>query len=107
MSEDSSTRPLPGVKRPVAVQRTGVVDSISGPKTVRIVLRTLVRHSLYGKYLRRRSTLMAHDPKQEARIGDTVEVAQCRPISKRKFWRVVRVVRRSDAAPAVEQGAQE
>jgi small subunit ribosomal protein S17 len=94
--ETTTSRPAQS-PRPEAVKRTGVVDSIAGPKTVRIVLRTLVKHPLYGKYMRRRTRLMAHDPKGQAKIGDTVEVAQCRPISKRKSWRLVRVVKRAVA----------
>jgi len=75
--------------------RVGVVDSISGDKTIRVVIENLVKHPFYGKYIRRRTRLMAHDPKAEARVGDQVRVAQCRPISKRKAWRLVGVVRRS------------
>ena len=83
-------------RRGQKVLRVGVVDSISGSKTVRVVLDNLVKHRLYGKYVRRRSRLMAHDEQQAARLGDTVEIAQCRPISKRKSWRVVRVLKRSE-----------
>ncbi len=80
-------------KRRRVVSRVGVVDSISGRKTVRVVVDSLVKHRLYGKYVRRRTKLMAHDEAGQARVGDQVEVAQCRPISKRKFWRLVRVVK--------------
>ncbi len=75
--------------------RVGVVDSISGDKSIRVVIENLVKHPFYGKYVRRRTRLMADDPKAEARVGDRVRVAQCRPISKRKAWRLVGVVRRS------------
>jgi len=75
--------------------RVGVVDSISGEKTIRVVIQNLVKEPFYGKYVRRRTRLMAHDPKAEARLGDQVRIAQCRPISKRKAWRLVRVVRRA------------
>jgi small subunit ribosomal protein S17 len=73
--------------------KVGVVDSISGEKTVRVTMSKRVRHPLYGKYVRRRTRLLVHDPKREAQLGDTVEVAQCRPISKHKSWRLVRVVK--------------
>jgi len=70
-----------------------VVDSISGTKTVRVVVKRLVRHRLYGKYIRRRTKLLVHDPEQRAKLGDTVEIELCRPISKRKSWRVVRILK--------------
>jgi len=78
--------------------RVGVVDSISGRKTVRVVLANLVPDRLYGKYVRRRRRLLAHDPREQARPGDEVQIAPCRPISKNKAWRVVRVVKRSAEA---------
>ena len=74
-------------------RRVGVVDSISGTKTVRVVVKRLVRHRLYGKYIRRRTKLLVHDPEQRAKLGDTVEIELCRPISKRKSWRVVRILK--------------
>ncbi len=78
--------------------RVGQVDSISGKKTVRVVLGTLVKHALYGKYMRRRTKLLVHDERQEAQVGDTVQIQQCRPLSKSKAWRLVRVVRKAAGA---------
>lgn len=80
------------------ISRFGVVDSISGRKSVRVVIDNLVKHPLYGKYIRRRTRLMAHDEREEARVGDSVEVAHCRPISKKKAWRLIRVIKRSSEA---------
>jgi small subunit ribosomal protein S17 len=80
------------------VTEVGVVDSISGRQTIRVVLSNLVKEEQYGKYLRRRTKLAAHDEKQEAKVGDTVEIARCRPLSKTKAWRLVRVVRRGGVA---------
>lgn len=76
----------------------GVVSRVSSAKTVQVVMNTLVQHRLYGKFLRRQTRLLAHDEKQEAKVGDSVELAQCRPISKNKAWRVVRVVKRAESA---------
>ena len=76
--------------------KTGVVSSISGDKTIRVTVATLVRHARYGKYLRRRTNYAVHDPKNEASPDDVVEIAPCRPISKRKSWRLIRVVRSQD-----------
>ena len=73
---------------------TGVVQSDVRNKTIKVVVGFLVKHPKYGKYLRRRTTLHAHDPQNEARVGDTVEVMECRPVSKQKSWRLVRVLNR-------------
>ena len=73
---------------------TGVVQSDVRDKTIKVVVGFLVKHPKYGKYLRRRTTLHAHDPQNEARVGDTVEVMECRPVSKQKSWRLVRVLNR-------------
>ncbi len=77
------------------VSLTGVVDSISGRKTVRIVVNRLTKHPLYGKYVRRRKKMLIHDAREEARVGDTVEAVLSRPISKNKSWRLVRVIKTS------------
>jgi small subunit ribosomal protein S17 len=52
---------------------------------------------MYGKYIRRTTKLLAHDEQNDCRVGDTVEIAECRPISRRKSWRVVNVVQRAEA----------
>ncbi len=90
---------------PQKVTLTGVVDSISGRKTVRVVVNRLTKHPLYGKYVRHRRRMLVHDAREEARVGDTVELSQTRPISKSKSWRLVRVTRRNvigDAAVTEE-----
>ncbi len=75
--------------------QTGVVESDKRDKTRRVVVRFLARHPKYGKYLERRTVLQVHDEKNESHSGDTVEVMPCRPMSKTKSWRLVRVVRRA------------
>ena len=66
------------------------------PKTIKVRVEYLVRHEAYGKYLRRSRVLHAHDERQEAGLGDRVLVMECRPVSKTKTWRLVRVLQ---AAP--------
>ncbi len=81
--------------------RVGTVASAKADKTVRVVVNYSTKHPLYGKYIRRRMVLHAHDEKNEAKEGDTVEVMSCRPRSKTKRWRLIRVVHsaaRSEAA---------
>jgi small subunit ribosomal protein S17 len=69
-----------------------VVVSKSGDKTVKVRIDYKVKHPQYGKYIRRRTNLSVHDSRNEAGVGDTVEVAECRPHSKSKSWRLVRVI---------------
>lgn len=76
--------------------RVGTVVSAREDKTARVVVQTLVRHPQYGKYIRRRTKLAVHDPQNQAGEGDQIEIVPCRPISKMKAWRLVRVVRTSD-----------
>ncbi len=74
------------------ISKTGVVISNSGDKSVKVVIEFKVKHPKYGKYIKRRTTLGVHDEHNQAGVGDVVEVAECRPYSKTKSWRLVRVV---------------
>ena len=76
--------------------RSGVVVSRSGDKSIRVVIDYLVKHPKYGKYLKRSTKLAVHDEKNIAGVGDTVEIVQCRPMSKFKSWRVVEVLKKVD-----------
>jgi small subunit ribosomal protein S17 len=64
-------------------------------KTVVITVDRLVRHPLYGKTIKRRSKLYAHDENNECGMGDIVRVAETRPLSKSKRWRVIEIVRKA------------
>ncbi len=75
--------------------RTGVVSSDKMEKTVVVTISNLVRHPMYGRILKRSKKLQAHDETNDARTGDTVEIMECRPLSKDKCWRVIRVVERA------------
>ena len=77
-------------------QRTGRVVSNRMDKTAAIAVERLVKHPVYGKFIRRTSKLLAHDENNECQIGDTVEIAECRPMSRRKAWRVVTIVERAE-----------
>jgi len=74
---------------------TGRVISNSGNKSVKIAIDFKVRHPKYGKYVRRRTKLGVHDERNQANLGDLVEIAQCRPYSKTKSWRLLRVVEKA------------
>ena len=70
----------------------GLVASRSGDKTVKVNFQNTVPHPVYGKEVKRRTVLHAHDEKNECKIGDKVEIMETRPLSKLKRWRVVRVI---------------
>lgn len=90
-SEQPATRTRRG-RRPT---RIGVVTSDVRDKTITVEVEYLVQHPKYAKYLKRRTRLHAHDEHNQARKGDRVEIAETRPISKTKHWRLVRVVERA------------
>lgn len=72
----------------------GTVVSDKMDKTVVVMVETLVRHPLYGKYIKRRKKYMAHDEKNECKIGDKVLIEETRPLSRRKRWRVKEILER-------------
>lgn len=73
---------------------TGVVVSDKMDKTVVVLVNRLIKHPIYKKYIRRRAKFMAHDEQNTARMGDTVEIIESRPLSKFKRWRLTRIVER-------------
>jgi small subunit ribosomal protein S17 len=75
--------------------RQGRVEADSRDKSRTVVFEDTAKHPKYGKYIRTRTHVQVHDEGNESRTGDTVEVAQCRPMSKTKNWRLVRVVQKA------------
>ena len=78
------------------VTRIGVVESDKRDKTRRVSVQFKAMHPKYGKYILKRTVLHVHDADNSSKLGDRVEIAECRPISKTKSWELVRVV---EAAP--------
>ncbi len=74
---------------------TGRVASDKMDKTITVVVERLVRHPVYGKYIRRSTKLHAHDESNECRQGDLVMIQQCRPLAKTKSWRLVKVLEKA------------
>ena len=74
---------------------TGIVASNSGNKSIRVTIEYKVRHPKYNKYMRRRTKFAVHDERNEAKVGDLVEITECRPLSKTKSWRVLRVIQKA------------
>jgi small subunit ribosomal protein S17 len=73
----------------------GVVTSDKMTKTVVVAIEATMRHPLYKKTMRRTKTLKAHDEASTAHVGDRVRIAETRPLSKNKRWRVVEVLERA------------
>ena len=74
---------------------TGRVVSDKMDKTVSVAIERLIKHPMYGKYIRRTSKVLAHDESNECKAGDRVTISECRPKSKTKAWQVVSVVERA------------
>lgn len=73
----------------------GRVVSNKMDKTITVLIERQVRHPLYGKYIKRSTKYHAHDENNECNEGDTVTISQCRPIAKRKNWKLVEIVERA------------
>ena len=73
----------------------GVVISDKMDKTITVLVERLTPHPLYDKIIKRRTKVKAHDPKNEARVGDVVRIIESRPFSKTKRWALVAILRRA------------
>ena len=83
--KDSKVKPL-----------TAAVISKSGDKSVTVAIDYKVKHPKYGKYMKRRTKIAVHDEHNQSGVGDVVEIAQCRPVSKRKSWRLLKIVQKTE-----------
>ncbi len=73
----------------------GVVVSNKADKTITVSVNKVEKHALYKKYIRRRKKMMAHDEQNQCTVGDTVEIIECRPLSKHKFWTLKKVIQKA------------
>ena len=73
----------------------GKVVSDKMEKSFVVAIERKVKHPLYGKFIRRTTKLHVHDDNNEAKLGDVVEIHECRPLSKTKSWTLVRVVEKA------------
>ena len=96
MAEKTTTAKDSGLRRARRTVVGVVAKARKTPMTLRVEVQFLVQHARYGKFLRRSSVLHVHDPENQADVGDRVEVMECRPISKTKTWRLVKIL---DKAP--------
>jgi small subunit ribosomal protein S17 len=74
---------------------TGKVVSNKMQKTITVAVERYVPHPQYGKYQRRTTKYLAHDENNESKEGDVVAIEECRPLSRHKSWRLVRVIKRA------------
>jgi len=89
-AEISTATPAAAAERTL----TGRVVSTKMDKTIAVEIERLIKHPTYSKYVRRTTKLLAHDENNEAQAGDTVAISPCRPLSRRKSYKLVRVVER-------------
>ncbi len=82
-------------ERPIRRVKQGRVASNKMAKTIVVVAETRVPHPTYGKIVRKSTRFKAHDERNEANIGDIVRIAECRPLSRDKRWRLVAIVERA------------
>ena len=105
-SSTTSERPLLGTK-------IGTVVSDKRDKTRTVTVAYKVQHPKYGKYVKKSQKFQVHDSENVSKEGDRVEIASCRPLSKTKSWRLVRVVEEAlppvtnIPAPEIEKPAEE
>ena len=85
---------------------TGKVVSTKMQKTIAVLIQRYVPHATYGTYQRRTTQLLAHDENGESRTGDVVSIEECRPLSRHKSWRLVKVLERGSAADQHSEEAQ-
>lgn len=78
-----------------STNQRAVVVSKSGDKSIVCQIDYRIKHPQYGKFIKRRTKLGVHDPKNLAQVGDKVEITECRPISKTKSWRLVKIVEKA------------
>jgi len=104
MEQPENSSPQVSVQDEVAEQelsrakrrvKQGRVASNKMEKTIVVVAETRVRHPVYGKTVRKSTRFKAHDERNEANIGDVVRIAECRPLSREKRWRLVEIVERA------------
>jgi small subunit ribosomal protein S17 len=81
--------------RSLRKERTGTVVSDRMEKTIVVSLERTVMHPKYRKYLKRRSSVKAHDETNQCQVGDRVRIVECRPLSRDKRWRVSEILQRT------------
>jgi small subunit ribosomal protein S17 len=82
-------------KRNLRKERIGIVLSNAMEKSIVVGVERKVKHPVYGKYIKTSSKFMAHDEKNDCKVGDTVKIMETRPLSKSKNWRLIEILERA------------
>ena len=82
-------------KRNLRKERVGIVLSNAMEKSIVVGVERKVKHAVYGKYIKNGSKFMAHDEKNDCKVGDTVKIMETRPLSKSKNWRLIEILERA------------
>ena len=82
-------------QRNLRKQRIGMVVSNKMQKSITVKIERSLKHPLYGKFMKRSKKLVAHDEKNECGVGDRVRIAETRPLSKTKRWRLVEIIEKA------------
>lgn len=83
------------MERNLRKERTGLVVSDKMDKSITVVVERKEKHPIYGKFLKRTKKFIAHDENNDCNMGDTVKIAETRPMSKNKRWRLVEILERA------------
>ena len=83
------------MERNIRKERIGLVVSNKMDKSIVVAVKRRVKHPIYGKFVNKTSSLVAHDQENTCNIGDTVRISETRPLSKTKNWRLVEIVERA------------
>ncbi len=83
------------MERKLRKDRVGVVLSNKMEKSIVVEVERRMKHPIYGKFVTKSSKFVAHDEKNDCNIGDTVKIAETRPLSKNKSWRLVEIIERA------------
>lgn len=75
--------------------RVGLVSSNSMDKSITVVVERRVKHPIYGKFMKKSTKFMAHDENNECGVGDKVQIMETRPLSKRKRWRLIKILEKA------------
>ena len=83
------------MERNLRKERIGVVASNKMDKTIVVVIERRMKHTIYGKFVKKSTRFFAHDENNDCNIGDTVRIMETRPLSKKKRWRLVEIIERA------------
>mgnify|MGYP000038270139 FL=1 len=83
------------MERNLRKERVGMVTSVKMDKSITVLVERREKHAMYGKFLKKSNKFLAHDESNDCREGDIVRIAETRPLSKRKRWRLAEIIERA------------